>query len=188
MSVLSSTPNYKIHPLNVLEKMENAHGSNKNFALLRIVFGEQMPEEIARKYKYHISIHNESQLNTRFPTTGFTPIMPNEILFDKAFTKKTVDFHIKMEMWYRSNDSYDFCAFDVLPSIDLSSAPLIMQPIVIESNCRKSLSVPFLYFPTNPDIKWTLNKWTGPVKIYHPTRCPLYILVEEDESALTLIT
>lgn len=185
----STSFNYEIHPLNVLEKMENAHGRGKNFALLRIVFGEEMPDDIVRKYKDLIAIHNETQINSRFPTVGFPIIIPNDTIFDRAFSTKSVDFHIKMEMWYRSNDSYDFCAFDILPNTDLIESPLMFQDTVIEVNYRGSLSLAFRQFPIgNLDEKWVLNKWSQPVKIYHPTRCLLYVLVEEDESMLTPTT
>jgi len=187
MSQFSRTLNYEIHPLNVIEKMENAHGRGKNFALLRIVFGEEMPDDIVRKYKDLIAIHNETQINSRFPIVGFPLIVPKDTIFDSVFSTKSVDFQIKMEMWYRSNDSYDFCAFDVLPSTDLLESPLMIQDTVIESNYRDSLSQSFRYFSMDGanENNWVLKKWSQPVKIYQPMRCPLYILVEDDESMLT---
>jgi len=187
MSVFSTTPNYKIHPLDVVEKFENSFGKNKKFALLRIVFGEEIPEDIVDSYKKQIEKHNEAQINSEFATVGFELITYKKVYFTDLICTKKVDFGIKCEMWYRENDSYRYSPFHLMPTMFLLESPIIMQSMVIETNYRDSIMVPLKYISDDIDKIWTLTKGSQPVKIYHPSLCPLYILVEENGDNLTRI-
>lgn len=168
-------------PAMIVEKF-----GDKKFALLKVAFDQNMPQEIVDLYKQHITKHNIKQYTDPYPDAGFDLFVPENEFFHVAFKTEFVDFRIKSEMLYYDGE-YNPSAFDMVPRSSISKTPLMQANHIgiIDSGYRGNLIGAFRAF-LEPNGKYLLEKKTRISQICHPTRCPIYVkIVDESELSST---
>jgi len=151
-----------------------------SFAVLKISVKDP---ELKVVYKEHIQKHNSSIMNDPFPNSGFDLLVPNSVSVVPGFKTQMVSMDVKCEMLYKGDSS---CGYYMFPRSSISKTPLMLanHTGVIDSGYRGNLIGAF----RNTDLssEFVVEKETRLLQICHPTLCPVYaILVEEEELSTT---
>ena len=97
---------------------------------------------------------------------------------------------VKAEMLYFDStvSMVSNCAFTIHPRSSISKTPLMLanHTGIIDAGYRGSLIGAFRWLKTTTDTEYVVEKYTRLVQICHPTLCPIYvIIVNEDELTTT---
>lgn len=154
-----------------------------NFAILKMSVHDNRLRE---QYHTQINNHNKNMLERFYPDSGFDLLFPNNVTFDKALTSKFVDFQVKTEMLYvnAAQETWSGCAFNVHPRSSISKTPLMLanHTGIIDSGYRGNLIGAFRWLNDDTSASsYTVMENTRLLQICHPTLCPVYVIVVEEE-------
>jgi dUTP pyrophosphatase len=154
-----------------------------NFAILKLAIPDN---ELKTKYTEMVDNHNKNMMERFYPDSGFDLLFPQDITFDTGFVSKFVDLNVKTEMLYvnTASNTYSGCAFTVHPRSSISKTPLMLanHTGIIDSGYRGNLIGAFRWLNYNNATQFDVPKHTRLLQVCHPTLCPTYIvIVEEDE-------
>lgn len=156
------------------------------YAVLRLYVDNTNPE-LVELYRKHVDEHNKSILANAYYNSGFDLFVPETMTITKQVVATMVNHHVKCEM-YGSN-GYP-TGYMLYPRSSISKTPLIMANHVgiIDSGYRGFIQGAFKWFPPQfkeDCYKYELPKHTRLLQLCHPTLCPIYVEMVEDESMLT---
>jgi dUTP pyrophosphatase len=156
-----------------------------NYAVLNLYVNKE-DKELVELYKNHVAKHNNLLLETQFPNSGFDVFIPENVQFTENGEVKLVNLNIKTEMLYHEviYSSKSYCAFCVEPRSSIYKTPLTLANNrgVIDSGYRGFIYTPLRLVANKP---YVVEKHTRILQITHPTLCPIFVNMIEDESDLT---
>ncbi len=159
--------------------------SSKDFAILRIAV---LDPNMKPFYQEKIDKHNKNFETHEFADSGFDLMLSKKEEFDKLFVHKFIDMQVKAEMVYCKikNNEISYSPFQLFPRSSISKTPLMLanHTGIIDSGYRGNLIGAFraLYFHKNDNDSYIVEKHTRLLQICHPTLCPIYVvMVNEDE-------
>ena len=162
---------------------------NDHFAILKISVASD-DQELKELYTNHIKQHNDNITKDDYPNAGFDIFVPQETTFKREpgdnIKTTMLNHRIKTEMVYYGAGMPSSCAFLLYPRSSLSKTPLILanHTGIIDSGYRGDIIGAFKFLD---DGTYTVPKHTRLLQICHPSLCPFYVkLVEEDELSTTL--
>jgi dUTP pyrophosphatase len=145
-------------------------------------------EEISLLYSKAVEKHNQAFIRNGYCDSGVDLFVPNNVVFDKELEAKFVDMKLKTEMVYCdvSDDAIYPTAYYLYPRSSLSKTPLILANHVgiIDAGYRGSVISAFKWAPSpnSGRAHYAVEEGTRLTQICHPTLCPIYIrVVEEDD-------
>ena len=159
-----------------------------SFAVLKIYTENKELKDI---YETAIHKHNSNMALSTFPDSGFDLYCPEQININEPNKAHFVDYQIKTEMLYynKSLNSVSNSPFYMYPRSSFSKTPLILGNHVgiIDSGYRGNLIGAFKFFPNDKfTTNHTIEKEQRLLQICHPTLCPIYVvLVENDDLQVT---
>jgi len=157
------------------------------FAVLNLYVRD---EPLRDWYQGQIIKHNAAMLNETFPNSGFDVCFPNDVVFDTPFESKMVNLGIKTEMVYcepRENGyRMTSSAYLVHPRSSISKTPLMLanHTGIIDSGYRGFLIGAFRLL-TGDEPPYVVEAQTRMLQICHPTLCPIFVRIVENESHLS---
>ena len=159
----------------------------KNFAILKLLIEDGV---LTNAYSSRIINHNMQFMNNALVDSGFDVLVPKDEKFDQLFLTKFIDMNIKTEMFYCNVDTdvVSTCAFYVHPRSSISKTPLMLanHTGIIDSGYRGSLIGAFRQLPNNiPNTEYTVSKNTRLLQICHPSLCPIYIVLVNNNNELS---
>jgi dUTP pyrophosphatase len=161
--------------------------TSNNFAILKLA----VPDNALRsQYENKVAFHNKMILNNAFADSGFDLFVPQEVVFNRLFDTKFIDMNVNAEMVYCevSCDKLTTCAYTIHPRSSISKTPLMLanHTGIIDSGYRGSLIGAFRCISSSNGLNYTVEKNTRLLQICHPTLCPIYVvLVNEDDLSNT---
>jgi dUTP pyrophosphatase len=167
---------------NLRASFPNAYNA---FAILKLAVNPNN-EQLINIYQQKVDTHNNSILNNSnvFPDSGFDLFFPENTLFDVEHESAFIDFQVKAEMYYCESNSISVknTAFYIYPRSSISKTPLMLanNTGIIDSGYRGSLIGAFRWLRTNSD-NYTVEQNTRLVQICHPTLCPIYVVLVNEE-------
>jgi dUTP pyrophosphatase len=180
---------------NILNVFNNLRGScpstSNNFAILKLAVNPNN-DHLKNIYQQKVDTHNQKIVNTFYADSGFDLFVPDNTSFDEDVITKFIDFQVKAEMVYCdiTNNNPFTCAFTIHPRSSISKTPLMLanHTGIIDSGYRGSLIGAFRWLRHSDDDsrQYIVEQNTRLVQICHPTLCPIYVvLVNEDELSNT---
>lgn len=159
----------------------------RNYAILKLAFKD---DNLKNEYITKINNHNAALNNNQFVDSGFDLLVPERTVFTKEIESKFIDMGVKAEMLYFDStvSMVSNCAFTIHPRSSISKTPLMLanHTGIIDAGYRGSLIGAFRWLKTTTDTEYVVEKYTRLVQICHPTLCPIYvIIVNEDELTTT---
>lgn len=161
----------------------------RNYAILKLVIKD---DTLKNEYITKINNHNAALNNNHFVDSGFDLLVPERTIFTKEIDSKFIDMGVKAEMLYfDSNISMvSNCAFTIHPRSSISKTPLMLanHTGIIDSGYRGSLIGAFRWLKknTSTETEYVVDKYTRLLQVCHPTLCPIYVvIVNEDELTTT---
>jgi dUTP pyrophosphatase len=160
----------------------------RNFAILLVSIQDN---QLKQEYTDKIRLHNLNITNNVFPDSGFDLIVPEDNVFDKVFESKFIDMQVKAEMIYCdvNSDVVSTCAYKIHPRSSISKTPLMLSNHtgIIDSGYRGNLIGAFRLLSSPTTFQnYTVSKFTRLLQVCHPTLCPVYVvIVEENELSTT---
>jgi len=131
-------------------------------------------EELLNLYKNKIEQHNHTIDNNKYPDSGFDLFTPNNYDITQ-FNVTFVDLQVKTMM-----EKNGVCVgFQIFPRSSMSKMPIMLANHVgiIDSGYRGTIKAAVRSFDN-----YTIEKDSRFVQVCHPTLCPFYVkLVEENE-------
>jgi dUTP pyrophosphatase len=169
---------------NIYVNLRNSFpNTSSNFAILKIAINANN-DHLKNIYQQKVETHNSAILDNIFADSGFDLFVPENIVFDRDVDTKFIDFQLKAEMVYCNitNDNYRTCAFYIYPRSSISKTPLMLanNTGIIDSGYRGSLIGAFRWLRTNSD-NYTVEQNTRLVQICHPSLCPIYVVLVNEE-------
>ena len=83
---------------NIYQNIKNKSiATSNNFAILKLAVPD---DDLYRLYENRINKHNEMIMTNVFADSGFDLLVPNDIVFDRAFDTKFIDMKVHAEMIY----------------------------------------------------------------------------------------
>lgn len=154
-----------------------------SFAVLKI-YTEN--EELKNIYQTAIIKHNSNMSLSKFPDSGFDLYCPEQVNIVEPNKAHFVDYQIKTEMLYynKSLNSVSNSPFYMYPRSSFSKTPLILGNHVgiIDSGYRGNLIGAFKFSPTDTyRTNYTIEKEQRLLQICHPTLCPIYVILAEND-------
>jgi dUTP pyrophosphatase len=177
---------------NIYNNIRNTSATTSHsFAILKLAVNPNN-NQLRDTYEQKVQNHNNSILNNPFADSGFDLFVPENTTFTKEIDTKFIDFQVKTEMVYCDVDKNTLrnCAFNVHPRSSISKTPLMLanHTGIIDSGYRGSLIGAFRWLrPNNSnDNMYPVEQNTRLVQICHPTLCPIYVvIVNEDQLSNT---
>lgn len=159
----------------------------RNYSILKLAIKD---DTLKNEYIVKINNHNAALNNNQFVDSGFDLLVPERTVFTKEIESKFIDMGVKAEMLYfdSSVSMVSNCAFTIHPRSSISKTPLMLanHTGIIDAGYRGSLIGAFRWLKTTTDTEYVVEKYTRLVQICHPTLCPIYvIIVNEDELTTT---
>jgi dUTP pyrophosphatase len=157
----------------------------KRFAMLRLYVSDSNPT-LRNMYLEQIVKHNQSIVSDPFPNSGFDLFVPSDITFDTEIVSKFVDLQVKSEMIYYDTDSNfsGYSGYLVHPRSSISKTPLMLanHTGIIDSGYRGTLIAAFRWLKIGDTPSYTIEKYTRLVQICHPSLCPIFVeLINEEQ-------
>jgi len=152
--------------------------TGKHYAVLKVAITNQDTDFI-NQYAKHISNHNDSVTNDKFPNAGFDLLIPeNKQIPGKPSESTLVSLGVKCEMTDNNNSPTGYYMY-ARSSISKTSLILANHVGIIDSGYRGNLMAAFRNLA---NTEYTIEKNTRLVQITHPSLCPIYVkLVDESE-------
>jgi len=163
--------------------------TSRNFAILKIAFPS---EEIASMYTQAIQKHNDSIINNYHCDAGFDLFVPHNVVFnsdiDDLYSSKMIEMKVTTEMIYCdvSKDQLSPAAFHLCARSSISKTPLMLANHIgiVDSGYRGYIIGAFRWLknPKSNNNLYVVEKGSRLVQICHPTLCPIYVkVVNENE-------
>lgn len=163
----------------------------ENFAILKLCVNSNN-NALTSIYEQKVETHNVAILNNAFADSGFDLFVPDNVTFNREIESKFIDFQVKAEMVYcdvRSN-RLRTCAYNIHPRSSISKTPLMLanHTGIIDAGYRGSLIGAFRWLneSNSSNNYYVVESNTRLVQVCHPTLCPIYVvLVNENELSTT---
>ena len=170
-----------------------------SYAVLNLYISPEEGEEFRELYEIHIKKHNEKMVNNRFPDSGFDLLIPKNVEFLNLHENKFINMNVKGEMfYYEKGNSGVSSAFYMYPRSSLSKTPLMMSNHtgIIDMGYRGDLIGAFRYLYNSPlctsyeagckiKCKYIVTKGSRLVQICHPSLCPIFVKIINDQGLLS---
>lgn len=160
-----------------------------NFAILKLAI---LDPNMKALYQDKIDAHNKNFETHAFADSGFDLMVPQKEEFNELFVHKFINMQVKAEMVYCDikTNSIMYSPFQLFPRSSISKTPLMLanHTGIIDSGYRGNIIGAFraLYFHEADNGSYVVDKHTRLLQICHPTLCPIYVkLVNEDELSNT---
>jgi len=155
-----------------------------SFAILKLYTSNP---ELREVYASAIQKHNKHIITHTYPDSGFDLYVPDFMNISKINSAVYIDFEVKSQMVvYNSyNKSVSNTAFYMYPRSSFSKTPLILgnHVGVIDSGYRGNLIGAFKYIPNMQyKDKYVVEKGQRLLQICHPSLCPIYVTMLEDDN------
>ena len=155
-----------------------------SFAILKLYTSNP---ELREVYASAIQKHNEHITTHTYPDSGFDLYVPDFMNISKINSAVYIDFEVKSQIVvYNSyNKSVSNTAFYMYPRSSFSKTPLILgnHVGVIDSGYRGNLIGAFKYIPNMQyKDKYVVEKGQRLLQICHPSLCPIYVTMLEDDN------
>jgi dUTP pyrophosphatase len=154
----------------------------RQFAILKLVITDK---ELIPVYEAKIKEHNDKMMNDSFMDSGFDLFVPEQKVFTKNFQTEFIDFCLRTEMVFCDVDKNQAIptAFTVHPRSSLSKTPLMLanHTGIIDSGYRGSLIGAFRWLSID-GLQYVVEKNTRLVQICHPSLCPIYIVIVDENN------
>ena len=179
--------------LNIFNNLRTCCPSvSNNFAILKLVVNPDN-DQLKNVYLQKVDAHNSKILNTMYPDSGFDLFVPENTSFDQDIETKFIDFQVKGEMVYcdvKKNSPFT-CAYTIHPRSSISKTQLMLanHTGIIDSGYRGSLIGAFRWLRSyTSDMNcYLVEQNTRLVQVCHPTLCPVYVLlVNENDLSNTV--
>lgn len=154
-----------------------------NFAILKLAVQDNQLKE---KYNTIVDNHNKNMIEHVYPDSGFDLLFPNDVAFTNEVTSKFVDFQVKTEMIFvnATLETWSGTAFTVHPRSSISKTPLMLanHTGIIDSGYRGNLIGAFRWLNADTTTySYNVMQNTRLLQVCHPTLCPIYVILVEDE-------
>lgn len=151
----------------------------REYAILKMSVNKNNPDLI-NVYKNHVENHNRSLFSDPFPNSGFDLFVPETTEVDTIKTTM-ISMDVKCEMVNNDNKS---CGYFMFPRSSISKTPLMLSNHtgVIDAGYRGNLIGAFRNLFTDP---FKVDKHTRLLQICHPSLCPLYVVIVNDDDLST---
>jgi dUTP pyrophosphatase len=177
---------------NVFANLRNSFpNTSENFAILKLAVNPNN-DQLKNVYEQKVETHNSAILDNVFADSGFDLFVPQNTVFDREIDTKFIDFQVKSEMVYCDvvKNSYRTCAFNVHPRSSISKTPLMLanHTGIIDAGYRGSLIGAFRWLRRSGSVEecYTVEQNTRLVQVCHPSLCPVYVvIVDENELSTT---
>jgi dUTP pyrophosphatase len=185
----------------IIEEFINNHDNFLNrvgkVAVLKLVVNSD-DSSLVELYKQHIENHNRGIINDVFPNSGFDLFIPNNVVFNEPIKSKFIDLKVKAEMVYidKKMNSHETCAYTVHPRSSMSKTPLMLanHTGIIDAGYRGNLIGAVRWLQNNDSNRennnesnheYILEKHTRLLQICHPTLCPIFVYLVEEQDLTT---
>jgi dUTP pyrophosphatase len=155
-------------------------------AILYLYVDKSVPE-LYELYQNHIEVHNSNMDKERYPDAGFDLFIPeSQTIRHDPNSSYYIDFKVKMEMKFKSNDN-SFptpSAFYLYPRSSISKTPLMLSNHVgiIDSGYRGNIKAAVRCIQVD---QFYVQKFQRLVQICHPSLCSIKVKLVETENDLT---
>ena len=169
-------------------------------------------DELKNLYKEHIQKHNAAILSSEYPNSGFDILCPEDKVFDPSINSQMFNMKIKTEMRYYKAERHSSTTqqttskpspFLLHPRSSLSKTPLMLanHTGIIDSGYRGWIIGAFrnlsscnavsnevgignvAYYSSN--FCYNVEKYTRLLQICHPSLCPIYVEMVDNEEDLS---
>ena len=146
-------------------------------------------EELIDLYKSHIEKHNNSIINDSFPNSGFDLFVPNDEIISYNTNSLMINMKVKAEMTYTDSTRNIYnrsSPFLMHPRSSISKTPLMLanHTGIIDSGYRGWLIGAFRNLQLN-NKEYSVDKHTRLLQICHPSLCPIFVKLVDDENLLS---
>ena len=164
-------------------------------------------EELTNLYKEHIQKHNASILSSEYPNSGFDILCPEDKVFDPSINSQMFNMKIKTEMRLYKAERHSSTTqqttskpspFLLHPRSSLSKTPLMLanHTGIIDSGYRGWIIGAFRNLSAynsvlngcicdNNEYSYRVEKHTRLLQICHPSLCPIYVEMVDNEEYLS---
>jgi dUTP pyrophosphatase len=164
-----------------------SNSASTNFAILKLAVEDN---QLKKVYESSIEKHNSQFSNDSFADSGFDVFVPDDHIFDQLQVSTFIDMDVKAEMMYCNlqGDMLNTTGFTMHPRSSISKTPLMLanHTGIIDSGYRGNLIGAFRALHFDNTNQYVVKKHNRLVQICHPTLCPIYVvLVNENELSNT---
>jgi dUTP pyrophosphatase len=158
--------------------IENLKLEERGFAVLKLWVEETERE----KYAAHILKHNLAILNDAHPNSGFDLFVADDVVFSNN-ESKLVNHRVKGAMYIYKSSELIPAAFYLYPRSSIYKTPFVLANSVgvIDSGYRGFICSAIRYMS---DMEYTLAKDTRITQICHPSLCPIFVDLVDNEADL----
>lgn len=166
---------------------------NTPISLIKLYVDKSQPE-LYDIYKQHTEKHNKSILTNSFADSGFDLFIPKMLEFYNLFETQWVNLGIRCEMiYYPTKESYgESSPYYLYARSSLSKTPFMIanNQGIIDMGYRGDLIVAlrYLFYSATlkyPDSKYEIQPFTKLVQLCHPSLCPIFVVLVENEDELS---
>jgi len=168
------------------ELKNNYPSTSHNFCILKLAIYDNV---LRNEYDKKVDAHNKMVTTNLFADSGFDLFVPKTTNFSSEGDSVFIDMGVKAEMVYCdvSKDDLSTCAFTVHPRSSISKTPLMLanHTGIIDSGYRGSLIGAFRCVKLPQTGVYTVDQNTRLVQICHPTLCPIYVIIVNENDLST---
>ncbi len=144
-------------------------------------------------YSDRVNSHNDKFVSSEFIDSGFDLLVSENTMFNEPNKCKYIDMGVKAEMLYcnidRTSISATNCGFYMFPRSSISKTNLMLanHTGIIDSGYRGPLIGAFRWLnDINPNNnEYVVSEYTRLVQICHPSLCPIYVVLVDEENDLS---
>ena len=144
--------------------------------------------ELKELYRTYIDKHNEETRTQSHHNSGFDVFFPEQVRFDIPMETVMVPLGIKTEMYLCDCRHREPTSFYLMPRSSLSKTPLMLANHVglMDSSYRGEAMAAFRCLYQTSSEPFVAEKHARYVQISHPTGCPIYVALVDDEDDFTV--
>jgi len=152
--------------------------------------------ELKTLYSDRIDSHNAKITSSKFMDSGFDLLVSESTIFNKPNKCKYIDMGVKAEMIYCNANGNSFskeldnsiknCAFYMFPRSSISKTNLMLanHTGIIDSGYTGPLIGAFRWL-NDIEPEYVVSEHTRLVQICHPSLCPIYVVLVNEENELS---
>lgn len=188
-----------------MEFLSNEHYANlfldektiQNYAVLKLYVNKENTE-LVEKYREAIHKHNTHTKENTYYNSGFDLFLPSTTIFRDIIKTQMVNLEVKTEMlfcklYFHSGNGSVVGAivspspFYLFPRSSFSKTPLMLanHTGIIDTGYRGNLLAAVRWLGSGEDLSHTEDKHNRLFQICHPSLCPLYVVLIDDEQQLS---
>jgi dUTP pyrophosphatase len=152
-----------------------------SYVILKVYLDPSLSEECRQQYRDHIQSHNTQIQTNPFPDAGFDLLVPEDIVFPPhEISSVFVSMGIKIEMSFQGNP----CGCMLYPRSSISKTPLLLanHTGILDMGYRGWIIGAFRNLS---NTTYHVSRYTRLVQLCHPSLCPMYVELIEDEQVFS---